>query len=161
MEKSRDVEEFWRQKEAELQEPVLFRSIAQWSRASQRGVTEVFGLIYMTATRLIFEYSDKPRKSIVEALLRGGRESGQLDESLTIRLSDLQWARRVASTRARRWVRKGIGAAEAGGEVEHSPAAELLRVLTGTHLCLATPDELYAFLTPNDREWEQKLQAAM
>ncbi len=160
MEKSRDVEDFWRQKEAELQEPVLYRSIGQWTRSTPRGVSEVFGLLYMSASRVVFEYSDKPRKSILEALLRG-KDSGQLDESLIIRLAEIQWVRRVSSSRVRRWVRKGADAAQIGGEVEHHPSPEILSALTGTHLCIATPGEFYAFLTPNDREWEQKLQTAM
>ncbi len=159
MEKARDVEDYWRQKEAELQEPVLFRSIAQWTRRTPRGISEVFGLLFMTASRLIFEYSDRPRKSIIEALFRS-RDDGKLDESLTIRLEDIQWVKRIVSSRVRRWIRHGTDAAEIGGEVERRPAPELLSLMLGVHLCIATPGEFYAFLTPSDREWERKLKVA-
>lgn len=157
MEKSRDVEDYWRQKEEALQEPVLFRSIAQWTRGG-RGIADVFGLLYMTATRLIFEYSDRPRKSILDSLLRG-KDGDRLDESLTIPLEDIRWVGRIASNRVRRWMRQGKDTPQILREAEGRPSAELVRFFLGAHLCVSIAAEFYAFLTPSDREWEMKLKA--
>ena len=74
MEKKREVEveEYWRSKEQELGEPILFKSISHTYHSEG---LESFGVLFASASFLVFEYSKSARRSILEVLF-SRREQG-------------------------------------------------------------------------------------
>ena len=65
MEKEREIEEYWSNKAEELGEPIVMRSI---SHTYYRGIPDTFGILYASDNYLVYEYSKRGRKSILESL---------------------------------------------------------------------------------------------
>jgi hypothetical protein len=104
MEKERDIEEYWNQKAEELGEPIVMRSI---SHTYYRGIPDTFGILYASGNYLVYEYSKKGRKSLLESLFsrRGGEE---LNESVQMPRKQIRRAVLVNSNAARSWVRRSL-----------------------------------------------------
>ena len=149
MEKNRELEEYWSRKEEELGESVLMRSI---SHTYYRGIPDSFGILYASDSFLIYEYTKKGRKSILETLFsrRGGDE---LSESIRFDRRDIRRVGIVNSATARAWVRRAIAPAEVLQHMEQLRPTPLLNILSGTVVCVCTNTDYILLDTPSNRKW--------
>ena len=154
MEKERDIEEYWNKKAEELGEPILMRSI---SHTYYRGIPDTFGILYASENYLVYEYSKKGRKSILESLFsrKGGEE---LTESVQIHRKQIRRTIIVGSNAARSWVRRSLQPREVLEKLEKIRPAPLLNILTGTVVCVCTDTDYIVLDTPTNRQWSDLLQ---
>jgi hypothetical protein len=149
MEKERDIEEYWNKKAEELGEPIVMRSI---SHTYYRGIPDTFGILYASENYLVYEFSKKGRKSILESLF--SRRSGDdLDERVQILRSQIRGAVIINSSAARSWVRKSLHPREVLEKLEKTIPAPLMNILTGTVLCVCTDTDYIVLDTPANRQW--------
>jgi hypothetical protein len=148
-----DVEQYWREKEQELGEPILMRTIAHAYAAAP---ADRFGLLYASESTLVFEYSSAPRKSIIESLLRMRRDEGGLDTAVRIPRAGIALAAVVATPVARRWL--ALDPHEARERMSSYRLNPLAALLAGTVVAVSTQDGLLAFDTPENRRWEKLLR---
>jgi hypothetical protein len=153
MEKDRELEEYWSRKAEEVGEPILMRSI---SHTYYRGIPDTFGILYASNSFLVYEYSKKSRKSILETLFsrRGGEE---LSESVRIERKDIQRAAIVNSSTARAWIRRTLPPGEVLAKLEVMHSNPLLNVLAGTVVCVCTNTDYILLDTPSNRKWIELL----
>jgi hypothetical protein len=153
MEKDRELEEYWSEKSEELGEPILMRSI---SHTYYRGIPDTFGIIYASASYLVYEYAKKSRKSILETLFtrRGGEELG---ESVRIERKDIRRAAIVNSSAARSWIRKSLPPGEVLARLETMRSNPILNILSGTVVCVCTNTDYILLDTPSNRRWVELL----
>jgi hypothetical protein len=149
MENKQELEEFWRQKEEQLGEPIVMRSI---SHTYYRGIPDTFGILYASDSFLVYEYAKKSRKSIFETLLsrRGGEE---LSERVSIQRRDIRRAALVNSNAARAWIRRSLRPDEVLQKLETMGATPLLNILAGTMVCVCTATDYILLDTPSNRQW--------
>jgi hypothetical protein len=149
MEKDRELEEYWSRKAEEVGEPILMRSI---SHTYYRGIPDTFGILYVSDSFLVYEYSKKSRKSILETLFsrRGGEE---LSESVRIERKDIQRAAIVNSSTARSWIRRSLPPGEVLAKLEAMHSNPLLNILAGTVVCVCTNTDYILLDTPSNRKW--------
>jgi hypothetical protein len=149
MEKDRELEEYWSRKAEEVGEPILMRSI---SHTYYRGIPDTFGILYVSDSFLVYEYSKKSRKSILETLFsrRGGEE---LSESVRIERKDIQRAAIVNSSTARSWIRRSLPPGEVLAKLEAMHYNPLLNILAGTVVCVCTNTDYILLDTPSNRKW--------
>jgi hypothetical protein len=154
MEKERDIEEYWGNKAEEMGEAIVMRSI---SHTYYRGITDTFGILYASENYLVYEYSSKGRKSILESLFsrRGGEE---LSESVQIPRNQIRRAVIVNSSAARSWVRRSLQPREVLEKLEKMHPAPLLNILAGTVVCVCTDTDYIVLDTPANRQWSALLQ---
>jgi len=154
MEKEREIEEYWSIKAEELGEPIIMRSI---SHTYYRGIPDTFGILYASENYLVYEYSKKGRKSILESLFsrRGGEE---LTESVRIPRNQIRWAVIVNSSAARSWVRRSLQPREVLEKLEKMRPAPLLNILAGIVVCVCTDTDYIVLDTPSNRQWSALLQ---
>lgn len=153
MEKDRELEEYWNEKTQELGELILMRSI---SHTYYRGIPDTFGIVYASDSFLVYEYTKKSRKSILETLFtkKGGEE---LSESVRIGRKDIRRAAIVNSTTARSWIRKSLPPEEVLKRLETMRPNPLLNVLAGTVVCVCTDADYILLDTPSNRQWLELL----
>ena len=149
MEKNRELEEYWSRKEEELGESVLMRSI---SHTYYRGIPDSFGILYASDSFLVYEYSKKGRKSILETLF-SRREGEELSESIRFDRRDIRRAGIVNSGIARAWVRRAVQPAEVLERMEQLRPTPLLNILSGTVVCVCTNTDYILLDTPSNRKW--------
>jgi hypothetical protein len=150
MEKKREleVEEYWRTKEQELGEPILFKSI---SHTYQSAGLENFGVLFASASFLVFEYSKSARRSILEVLF-SRREQG-LSEQLKIPRADIRAVAIVAASAGRRWLARAEPPAAVRERITGGRPSTLARLVGGSAVCVCT-DQTYLLLdTPSNKEW--------
>jgi len=149
MEKQSELEEYWSNKAEELGEPIVMKSI---SHTYYRGIPDTFGILYASATVLVYEYAKKGRKSILESLFsrRGGEE---LNESIRIPRKEIRKVTLTPSATARSWVRRAVSPAEVLAKLQSIRRTPLLNILTGTLVCICTPTDYVLLDTPSNREW--------
>jgi len=150
MEKKREVEveEYWQAKEQELGEPILFKSISHTYHSEG---LESFGVLFASASFLVFEYSKSSRRSILEVLF-SRREQG-LSEQVKIPRADIRAAAVVAASAGRRWLARAESPAAVQGRVAGGRPSALARLVGGSALCVCT-DQIYLLLdTPSNKEW--------
>jgi hypothetical protein len=154
MEKERDIEEYWNKKAEELGEPIVERSI---SHTYYRGIPDTFGILYASENYLVYEYSKKGRKSILESLFsrRGGDE---LSESVQIPRNQIRRAAIINSSAARSWVRRSLQPREVLEKLEQAGPAPLMNILAGTVVCVCTDTDYIVLDTPINRQWSALLQ---
>jgi hypothetical protein len=154
MENEREIEEYWSNKAEELGEPIIMRSI---SHTYYRGIPDTFGILYASENYLVYEYSKKGRKSILESLFsrRGGEE---LTESVRIHRNQIRLAGIVNPSAARAWVRRSLQPREVLEKLEKMRPAPLLNILAGTVVCVCTDTDYIVLDTPNNRQWRALLQ---
>jgi len=150
MEKKREVEveEYWQTKEQELGEPILLKSISHTYHSEG---LESFGVLFASASFLVFEYSKSSRRSIMEVLF-SRREQG-LSEQVKIPRGDIRAAAIVAASAGRRWLARAVPPAAVRERVAEGRFSPLARLLGGSALCVCT-DQTYLLLdTPSNKEW--------
>jgi hypothetical protein len=150
MEKKREVEveEYWRTKEQELGEPIVFKSISHTYHSEG---LESFGVLFASASFLVFEYSKAARRSILEVLF-SRREQG-LSEQLKIPRADIRAAAIVAASAGRRWLARSEPAAAVRERITGGRPSPLARLVGGSAVCVCT-DQTYLLLdTPTNKEW--------
>jgi hypothetical protein len=154
MEKERDIEEYWNKKAEELGEPIVERSI---SHTYYRGIPDTFGILYASENYLVYEYSKKGRKSILDSLLsrRGGEE---LTESVQIPRNKIRRAAIINSSTARSWVRRSLQPREVLEKLEKASPAPIMNILAGTVVCVCTDTDYIVLDTPTNRQWSALLQ---
>jgi len=154
MEKERDIEEYWNKKAGELGEPIVKRSI---SHTYYRGIPDTFGILYASENYVVYEYSKKGRKSILESLFsrRGGDE---LSESVQIPRNQIRRAVIINSSTARSWVRRSLQPREVLEKLEQAGPAPLMNILAGTVVCVCTDTDYIVLDTPTNRQWSALLQ---
>jgi hypothetical protein len=150
MEKKREVEveEYWQSKEQELGEPILFKSISHTYHSEG---LESFGVLFASASFLVFEYSKAARRSILEVLF-SRREQG-LSEQVKIPRADIRAMAIVAASAGRRWLARAEPAASVRERLSAGRLSSLARLLGGSAVCVCT-DQTYLLLdTPSNKEW--------
>jgi hypothetical protein len=154
MEKQVEVDQYWRGKEEELGEPILMKSI---SHTYYRGIPDTFGILYSSEHFLIYEYSKKGRKSILETLFsrRGGEE---LTESVRIPREQIREAALVNSSAARSWIRRSLDPAQVLRNLQGARPNPILNALTGTVVCVCTDSDYIVLDTPSNRPWVTHLK---
>ena len=155
MDKDDEVARFWQQKEEELGEPVLMKSISHTYLA---GATDSFGILYASASYLAYEYAEGERRSLLDVLFTRKREERR---ARTIRLNrtEILGVGLAASALARRWLRRGLPPARLAETIHSLDRPSLLATLAGTSLCVCTAGELLVCDTPVNRQWLSLLRA--
>ena len=155
MEKERELEEYWSQKAEELGEQILMRSI---SHTYYRGIPDTFGILYASASYVVYEYAQKGRKSLLETLFsrRGGEE---LTESVRFQRKDIRIAAIVSSATARAWFRRSLDAAEVLAKLQSMHPTPVLNILTGSMVCVCTETDYLLLDTPTNRQWIELLSS--
>ena len=150
MEKKREVEveQFWRDKEQELGEPILLKSI---SHTFQSGSPDTFGILFASPSFLVFEHSKGARRSILEVLF--SRREDKLSEQLKIPRGSIRLAALASSYAARRWVARSLDPAEVLSRLAGRRPSLLLNLLSGTSLCVCTDSQYIVLDTPTNRQW--------
>jgi len=150
MEKKREVEvqEYWQAKEQELGEPILLKSI---SHTYQSGGSESFGVLFASASYLIFEYSKASRRSILEVLF-SRREQG-LSEQVKIPRAGIRAAAIVPASTGKRWLASSEPPAAVLERVQRAGPSPLARLLGGSALCVCTDETCLLLDTPANKEW--------
>jgi hypothetical protein len=150
MEKKREVEveEYWRGKEQELGEPILFKSISHTFHSEG---LESFGVLFASASFLVFEYSKAARRSILEVLF-SRREQG-LTEQVKIPRADIRALAIVAAAAGRRWLARGESPAAVQQRLGSGRQSPLGRLLGGSAVCLCTGETWLLLDTPANKEW--------
>jgi hypothetical protein len=150
MEKKREVEvqEYWQAKEQELGEPILFKSI---SHTYHSAGLESFGVLFASASFLVFEYAKSTRRSIVEVLF--SRREQSLSEQLKIPRAEIRAAAIVAVSAGRRWLARSETPETVRERIAAGRSYSLARLMGGSALCVCT-DQGYLLLdTPSNKEW--------
>jgi len=136
-----------------LGEPILLKSI---SHTYQSGGSESFGVLFASASYLIFEYSKASRRSILEVLF-SRREQG-LSEQVKIPRADILAAALVPTSAARRWVARGEPAAAVRERLEKARPSPLASLLSGSALCVCYESGFLVLDTPLNRQWLELLR---
>jgi len=150
-----EVAGFWRQKEEELGEPVLMKSIAH---AYLAGAADSFGILYAAATTLVYEYSEGGRRSFLDVLLTRKAEERRT-RSIRIPRAELLAVGLAANAVARSWLRRAVPLPQAAEALTRRRHPSLLGLLTGTSVCVCTAHDLLVFDTPMNRRWLELLRA--
>jgi hypothetical protein len=155
MEKKRELEvqQYWQNKENELGEPILLKSI---SHTFQSGGLEAFGVLFASKSYLVFEYAKSTRRSILEVLF--SRREEKLSEQVKVARSDIRRAGLVPTSWARRWIARSLAPAEVAARLERGRPSPLAALLSGSSLCLCTADSCLVLDTPANRQWLALLQ---
>jgi hypothetical protein len=150
MEKKREVEveEYWRSKEQELGEPILFKSISHTYHSEG---LESFGVLFASASYLVFEYSKSARRSILEVLF--SRREQALSEQLKIPRADIRAAAIIAASAGRRWLARAVTPAAVRERIAGGRASALARLVGGSAVCVCTEQTYLLLDTPTNREW--------
>jgi hypothetical protein len=150
MEKKRELEvqEYWQNKESELGEPILLKSI---SHTFQSGGLEAFGVLFASKSYLVFEYAKSSRKSILEVLFT--RREEKLSEQVRVARSEIIRAGIIPTSWARRWIARSLAPAEVAARLERVKRSPLAALLSGSSLCLCTSDFCLVLDTPSNRQW--------
>ena len=91
MENRDEIEKYWQKKAQELGESILYKSITQ---LYQSDFTQRFGILFLTEEHLIFEYSKRARRSILEGLFMRRKDEG-LDQVLKIPRNNIKMAKLI------------------------------------------------------------------
>jgi len=155
MEKRREVEveEYWQAKEQELGEPVLLKSISHTFHSEG---LESFGVLFASASFLVFEYSKAARRSILEVLF-SRREQG-LSEQLKIPRADIRATGIVPASSGRKWLARAVAPAVVRDKVAAARPSALARLVGGSAVCVCTEGGWLLLDTPANREWLALLQ---
>ncbi len=149
MENREKIEKYWQDKSQELGESILFKSIAQ---GFQKDRSERFGILYLTDTYLIFEYSKSAKKSILEALF--SKPKGEdLNQVIKIPRNRIKMTELISVRRIKKFMWKDVSPKEIIDSSEGRRSSPVLKILTGTCLGVCTDDLFIAFNTPVNREW--------
>lgn len=149
MENREKIEKYWQNKAQELGESILYKSIAQ---GFQSGRSERFGILYLTDTYLIFEYSRASRKSILESIFSKPRGE-DLNQVIKIPRKQIKLIELLALNRAKKWMKRAVSPKEIMASSDSRRSSPVWRILTGACLAVCTDDLYLAFNTPVNREW--------
>lgn len=156
MEKKRELEvqQYWQNKENELGEPILLKSI---SHTFQSGGLEAFGVLFASRSYLVFEYAKSSRRSILEVLF--SRREEKLSEQVKMARSDIRGVGLVPTSRARRWLARSLPAQEVAARLARQKPSPLAALLSGSSICLCTSDTCLVLDTPSNRQWLSLLRS--
>lgn len=158
MDKDDEVARFWQQKEEELGEPVLMKSISHTYLAGAAGATDSFGILYASASYLAYEYAEGERRSLLDVLFTRKREERRA-RTIRLKRTEILGVGLAASALARRWLRRGLPPAQLAETIRSLDRPSLLATLAGTSLCVCTAGELLICDTPVNRQWLSLLRA--
>lgn len=148
-----DVEQYWQKKAEELGEAVLLRSI---SHTYYRGIPDTFGILYASQSCLVYEYSKRGRKSILDNLF-SRRSDQELAETIKIPRKEIRKVALVAANVARSWIRRSLSAVDVLERLERLHPQPLLNILAGTVVCVCTAGDYIVIDTPINRQWQASL----
>ena len=153
METARDVEEYWKKKEEELGEPVLYRSI---SHTFLPELPDTFGILFASAGTLVYEYSKGGRRSILDVILSRKKDE-ELSETVHIPRDEIRRVAIVDACSTKQWIRRQLSPAQALAQLEGLRPSPLRNLVCGSHLVVCSQRVLMICDTPENRRWLQFL----
>ncbi len=157
MAQNRDkIEEYWKNKEEEYNEKLLYKSIAQ---SVTRGSPAYIGLLFLMDKHLYFEYTTSGKKSILDMLItKFKEEKKQENKFLSIPNTQITEAGIVSLRAAKSFLKdKNTNLDKVRKYINNKSSKFIDRIIFGSSLCIVTNDNYYIFQTPADKQWEQIL----
>lgn len=154
-----DIKEYWAKKEQELGEKVLFKSIAQGQLSNlyfKDRAADIMGILYITVSYLVFEYSHGNRKTIVD-LLFSRKERETITDTVTIIRKDIKAARVLPARYTQQWIKKEEKPLVIQKEMGEKEYSILSSFLFGTRLAICTDKIFLSLATPMNSRWEREL----
>ena len=155
METANDVEEYWRKKEEELGEPVVYKSI---SHTFLPELPDTFGILYASAGTLVYEYSKGGRRSILDVIL-SRKKDDELSETVCIPRGEIRKVAIVDACSTKQWLRRQLSPSQVLGQLAELRPSPLRNIFCGSHLVVCTQRVLMVCDTPENRPWLQLLRA--
>lgn len=116
MEETNESKEFWAEKEQETGKKIIFRSFARFIGESNRGITDLSGLIYSTDDRVYFE--DFEKSSMLDIFMKKKRNYEKF--TLNFQLANTSGIRKVSESSAKACI---------NGEIEEAkPLSKLMNL---------------------------------
>jgi hypothetical protein len=153
------VSAYWAKREQELGEKVLFKSIAQGQLSNLKikdRVPDIIGILFLTKSYLLFEYSHGSRKTILD-LLFSRKERETITDTVTVIRKDIKNCRVLPAIYAQQWIKKGKNPLEIQKEIENREYSIFSNLLFGTRLVVCTDELFLSLATPMNSRWEREL----
>ncbi len=154
-----DISKYWATREQELGEKVLFKSIAQGQIANLKlkdRAPDIIGILFLTNSYLVFEYSHGSRKTILD-LLFSKKERETITDTVTIIRKDITDSRVLPAIYAQQWLKKGKTPLEIQKEIGNRQYSIFFSLLFGTRLVVCTDKIFLSLATPMNSRWEREL----
>jgi len=154
-----DISEYWAKREQELGEKVLIKSIAQGQLANLKlkgRVPDIIGILFLTKSYLVFEYSHGNRKTILD-LLFSRKERETITDTVMVIRKDIKNCRVLPAIHAQQWINKGQTPLEIQKEIENKKYSIFFSLLFGTRLVVCTDEISLSLATPMNSRWERML----
>ena len=154
-----DILEYWANREQELGEKVLFKSIAQGQLSNLKlkdSAPDIIGILFLTKSYLVFEYSHGNRKTILD-LLFSRKERETITNTVTIIRKEIIAYRVLPATYAQKWIKKDKTPLEIQKEIENIEYSIVFSFLFGTRLVVCTDYIFLSLATPMNSRWEREL----
>jgi len=154
-----DISEYWAKKEQELGEKVLFKSIAQGQLSNLKlkdSVPDIIGILFLTKSYLVFEYSHGNRKTILD-LIFSRKERETIADTVTVIRKDLKAYRVLPAIHAQQWIKKDKNPLDIQKEIENKEYSIFFSLLFGTRLVVCTDEIFLSLATPMNSRWEREL----
>jgi len=154
-----DISAYWAKREQELGEKVLIKSIAQGQLVNPKfkdRIPDIIGILFLTKSCLVFEYSHGNRKTIVD-LLFSRKERETITNTVTVVRKDIKVSRVLPAIYAQQWLRKGKNPLEIQKEIGNRQYSVFFSLLFGTRLVVCTDEIFLSLATPMNSGWEREL----
>jgi len=154
-----DISAYWAKREQELGENVVFKSIAQGQLSNltlKDSVPDIIGILFLTKSYLVFEYSHGNRKTILD-LLFSRKERETITNTVTVMRKDIKISHVLPAIYAQQWLRKGKNPLAIQKEIENKEYSIFFSLLFGTRLVVCTDKIFLSLATPMNSRWEREL----
>ncbi len=153
------ISAYWEKREQELGEKVLFKSIAQGQLSNPKvkdSLPDIIGILFLTKSYLVFEYSHGNRKTILD-LLFSRKERETITGTVTVIRKDIKDYRVLPAIFAHQWIKKGKNPLEIQKEIENKKYSIFFSLLFGARLVVCTDEIFLSLATPMNSRWEREL----
>ncbi len=154
-----DISEYWAKREQELGEKVELKSIAQGQLSNLKlksSIPDIIGILFLTKSYLVFEYSHGNRKTILD-LLSSRKERETITDTVTVIRKDIKANRVLPAIHAQQWIKKGKNPLEIQREIENKEYSIFFSLLFGTRIVICTDNIFLSLATPMNSRWEREL----
>ncbi len=150
------IEEFWRKKEAEYGDRLVYRSIAQ---LGSREGTSYIGILFLMEKILCFEYTTSQRKTVLDLLLvRFKKEREDETRCIIVPREEIVSSFLIPTRKGKKFLNNPSATAEDILSYYRENHMDLLsRLISGTSLCIVTSDKFFIFQTPENKKWLEYL----
>ena len=146
------IKEFWRKKEAEYGDSLVYKSIAQ---LGSRERASYIGILFLMEKKLCFEYTTSQRKTVLDLLMvRFRKEREDEIHSIVIPREDIVSTFLIPTSKGKKFLNSTSATADDVLSYYREGNRDLLsRIVSGTSLCIVTRDDFFIFQTPENKKW--------